>query len=279
MDATGMRRMGRFTLAFGWLEIALFLSSAALVVQLAPDAYRLWRELPREGLQVFTSLIVRNVHGRCEEVKYLVYYPEGYLSKRPWPLLLYLHGSGQRGSDLNQLFGWGLPALIAKGKRVPMLVVSPQCRENRWWKSQMLLKLLDHVERRLPIDRDRIYVCGESMGGNGTWALSAAAPERFAAAVPVCGWGRFEDAERLRDLPIWTFHGGKDDVVPIEKNQDMVDAVRKEGGHIRFTVFPELGHGITEEVFCEDLFTWLSQQRRRSSADKQVSNRKWLENR
>jgi predicted esterase len=272
MKAIRTQHLGRTLFSVGWLDVALFALTATLIAQAFPKARRLWREFPREGQQVFSSVRIRNQYGFPEEVKFLVSYPDGYFSKRPWPMLLYLHGAGQRGNDLNQLFGWGLPALMAKGKRPPMVVVSPQCRKNRGWDSEMLLQLLDHVERRLAVDRDRIYVCGESMGGNGTWDLSAAAPDRFAAAVPVCGWGQFEDAEQLTKLPIWAFHGGRDDVVPIAKNHDTVEAVREKGGHVRFTVFPELGHSITDEVFCDDLFAWLSRQLRGAAADEQMSH-------
>jgi predicted peptidase len=254
-----------FGIRWNWPEICLLSAMAALVVQVFPDGSRLWPEWPREGQQVFARAELSNVYGQREKVDYLIYYPQGYFKGDRWPLLIYLHGSGQRGHDLNQVLSWGLPLLIEKGLSLPIMVVSPQCRANRGWDSNLLLSLTDHLEQRFAIDRDRIYVCGESMGGYGTWALTAAAPDRFAAAVPICGGGKVENADRLTKLPIWSFHGGQDNVVPIAKNQKMVEAVRENGGDVRFTIFSDQGHGITEAVFSRgDLFTWLLAQQRRN---------------
>jgi predicted peptidase len=243
---------------FGWLEACLLLSVTTLFAQLLPDVLRVYREWPRPGPQTPYSAELTDAQGDQWSVQYFVYFPEGYCAERPVPLLLYLHGSGQRGDDLNQVLRWGLPQLIGSGLTMPMMVVSPQCRAKVTWDSRQLLVFLDHLQQRYAIDPDRIYVSGESMGGYGTWELIGAAPERFAAAVPVCGGGHVEQEDRMAKLPIWAFHGAKDNVVPIEQSQRMVDAVRAAGGDARLTVFPGAGHGISELVFArQDLYAWL----------------------
>jgi predicted peptidase len=144
-----------------------------------------------------------------------------------------------------------------------MIVISPQCRIGTQWNSTQLLALLDYLEQRFAVDPDRIYVSGQSMGGYGTWALVATAPERFAAAVPVCGGGRVDDAKRLVNLPIWAFHGAKDDVIPLRASQEMIDAIKAHGGNSQLTVYPDKGHGICDLTFSrDDLYQWLLAQHR-----------------
>ncbi len=171
--------------------------------------------------------------------------------------------AGSRGDDIKQVLRWGLPQQIGWGLRVPMIVVSPQCRSDLGWDSHQLLVLLDHLQEQLAIDPKRIYVTGESMGGNGTWNLCAAAPERFAAAVPICGGGDIQTAPLLARLPIWAFHGARDQVVSPERSKRMVDVIQAAGGSARLTIYPEEGHGVSKRVFTrDDLYAWLLDQKR-----------------
>ena len=151
------------------------------------------------------------------KLDYLVYLPPDYDSKASWPLLVFLHGAGERGDDLELVKKHGPPKLIEEGKQFPFIVVSPQCPKDGWWTSKPLelTVLVDEIEAKYKVDKDRIYLTGLSMGGFGTWMLAGYTPERFAALVPICGGGDTLTARRLGNVPIWVFHGAKDPVVPL----------------------------------------------------------------
>jgi len=123
-------------------------------------------------------------------LNYLLYLPKNYDSKPAWPLVLFLHGAGERGDDLDLVKKHGPPKLVEAGKEFPFVLVSPQCPADHWWQPQELTALLDEIVEKQKIDKDRIYVTGLSMGGFGTWSLAAYSPKRFAAIVPVCGGSR-----------------------------------------------------------------------------------------
>jgi predicted peptidase len=193
----------------------------------------------------------------------LVYLPDGYCdSDARWPLVLFLHGVGECGEDLEIVKKQGLPRVLEEGNPLPFLVVSPQARSHGW-NPEVLLTLLDQIEERYRVDRDRIYVTGLSMGGFGTWALAAADPGRFAAAVPICGGGDPAWAGRLKDLPLWVVHGAQDDTVPIGQSEEMVRALRAVGGNVEFTVYPEAGHDCWTQTYDDPkLYGWLLRHRR-----------------
>lgn len=194
---------------------------------------------------------------------YLLYLPKDYAEKPSWPLLLFLHGAGERGSDLERVKLHGPPKLIASGKEFPFIVVSPQCPSDRWWKPDDLLVLLDEIGEKYKVDKDRVYVTGLSMGGFGTWGLAASAPNRFAAIVPICGGGDPSTARRLSRLPIWVFHGAKDPVVKLSSSEKMVEAIKEAGGNAKFTIYPEAGHDSWTEAYNDpELFKWLLEQKR-----------------
>jgi predicted peptidase len=245
-----------------WLEIALIVSSITLFAQLTPDMLRMWCEWPRPGKQTPGRATLITPAGNTQ-VQYLVYLPKDYSRRKRSPLLLFLHGAGERGNDVELVKQYGLAALIDKGKHLPLIVVSPQCRLNTGWESVQLLALLDHIEQKFSVDHDRIYLSGFSMGGFGTWNLAAAAPERFAAAVPICGGGNVNQADQLVKLPIWAFHGRHDSVIPLNATTEMVEAIRAKGGNPRLTIYDDQNHGIGELAFSsEELFKWILQQRR-----------------
>ena len=199
------------------------------------------------------------------EVRYLLYLPQGYEqdTSQRWPLLLFLHGSGESGNNLEQLKKHGPPKLIAQGRQYPFIVVSPQADRSGGWSSQDVYDLLQDCKHRYRVDPDRVYLTGLSMGGFGTWDLALKHPEEFAAIVPICGGGDTTDAWKLRNIPIWCFHGGKDSTVPIIRSRQMVRAVERYNPSVKFTVYPEAGHDSWTVTYSNDsLYTWLLAQRR-----------------
>src|ERR1700685_2957590 len=192
------------------------------------------------GKQVATRLDVQ-VHVTLD---YLLYLPADYDKQDKWPLVLFLHGAGERGSHLDAVKRHGPPKLIEKGKQFPFIVVSPQCPSGHWWNNELvpLTTLLDDVSAKYKVDPDRVYVTGLSMGGYGTWALAAYAPNRFAAIVPVCGGGEIMLTRSIRHVPVWAFHGGKDPIVPVKRSQDLVEALKKAGADAKLTVYPDALH-------------------------------------
>jgi len=203
------------------------------------------------------------------KLPYLLYLPEDYAGGgEDWPLILFLHGAGERGDDLEKDKKHGPPKLIAKaGRRFPFVIASPQCPQAGWWSSDVQVAALDallsDLVSRYRIDEKRVYLTGLSMGGFGTWRLASLYPERFAAIAPICGGGEPEMAERIGKLPTWVFHGAKDGTVPVGKSEVMVEALRKAGNEVRFTVYPEAGHDSWTETYDNpDLYDWFLQHRR-----------------
>jgi predicted peptidase len=193
------------------------------------------------------------------KLNYLLYLPEGYdsdTSKR-WPLMLFLHGAGESGNDLSKVKLHGPPKIVESKKDFPFIVVSPQS-PGRGWNPDTLNALLDDLVKNHRVDPDRVYLTGLSMGGFGTWALAAAHPERFAAIAPICGGGNPRDAGKIKDLPIWVFHGAKDPTVPLRSSQAMVDALKEANApEVKFTIYPDAGHDSwTESYNNPDLYKW-----------------------
>jgi predicted peptidase len=206
--------------------------------------------------QMFEKVITKTV-----SLKYLLYVPKGYGEKKSqkWPVMLFLHGAGERGGDLNLVKKHGPPKLIDQGKEFPFIVVSPQCPLNSWWPEQVdaLVALLDDIESKYAVDRDREYLTGLSMGGFGTWALATRYPERFAALAPICGGGDRYLVSRLKNVPVWVFHGARDPVVPLQSSTDMVDALKRAGGDVQLTVYPEAQHDSWTETYDNPkLYEW-----------------------
>jgi predicted peptidase len=199
---------------------------------------------------------------------YLLYLPDDYEQQDAWPLLLFLHGAGERGDDLELVKKHGPPKLIAGGKQFPFIVVSPQCSRGGWWSSKPLelMALVDEIAAKYKVDESRIYVTGLSMGGFGTWMLAAYAPERFAAIVPICGGGEVLTTRVLRSMPTWVFHGAKDPVVPLKRSEDMVTALQRSNKQVKFTVYPDALHDSWTAAYDDpELYAWLLEQKRESA--------------
>lgn len=244
---------------------------------------RIWRCLVA-GMALGAALLIGAVRSSAAEVQktgpekqqpqkldrtirvtldYLLYLPTDYAQKDSWPLLLFLHGAGERGENLDQVTFHGPPKLIAAGKDFPFIVVSPQCPKDRRWEPFELSALLDEIVEKHKVDRERIYVTGLSMGGFGTWSLAAFSPDRFAALVPICGGGDPMFARRISHVAVWVFHGAKDPTVPLERSEKMVEALKRAKGNVKFTVYPEAGHDSWTDAYNDpELHKWLLQQKR-----------------
>lgn len=204
---------------------------------------------------------LRKQLGMEETYPYLTDLPADYDAdpNKKWPLILFLHGLGDGPHVRNN----GLARLMGEGKQLPAIVITPECPVHGWWKSVVLSHLLDDLATKYRIDPDRIYLTGLSMGGFGTWSLALYSPERFAAIAPICGGGDPPDAARLRNMPIWAFHGDADEIVPVTMTLDMVAAVRKAGGHPHLTIYPGVNHVSWDRAYGTDaLYTWLLAQKR-----------------
>ncbi len=208
-------------------------------------------------------------HNFQKEVKltltanYLLYLPKDYNENdKKFPLVLFLHGMGERGTDIEKVKTHGLPKLISEGKEFPFIVVSPQCPDEYFWNDNLLLALLDEVEENYRVDNNRIYVTGLSMGGHGTWTLALAQPDRFAAIAPVCGWSHPVEFQKIANKPIWIFHGAKDFVVPVSASEQMAEKLKSVGGsNIKLTIYPEANHDSWTETYNnEELYKWFLEQ-------------------
>ncbi|MBK1877658.1 serine hydrolase [Pelagicoccus mobilis] len=190
----------------------------------------------------------------------LVYLPEGYSeSDQSWPVLLFLHGGGESGRNLESVKRHGPPALREAGEDLPFLLVAPQNPDSRgFWKEDDLVQLLDFVEDRYRVDTDKVYLTGMSRGAYGAWRLAAENSERFAAMAVVCGAAPAPYAGWLGDLPIWVFHGEADPVIPVDESLRMVKAIEAEGGNVRLTTYPGVDHDAwTQTYLNKELYAWL----------------------
>jgi predicted peptidase len=214
------------------------------------------KEIPmrRADGELHTSIPIR--------LAYRAYLPD-LPAARP-PLILFLHGAGARRGGLDAVASLGLPRSLEGGGQVPFAVVAPQCPENLDW--SMILPALDafveEVVTRFDADRDRVYLTGLSMGGFGVWALASAYPQRFAAVAPICGGGRplLDFPERLRrmvDVPVWAFHGERDEEIPVAESVKVAEALRGYGGDVRLTLYPDAGHDAWTRTYEDPaLYAW-----------------------
>ena len=223
---------------------------------------------PQPGSQVPDSLLLKPVDGLGNpEIRYLLFLPNSYRPEGElFPLLLFLHGAGERGKHLDVVKKHGPPKIVETNREFPFIVASPQCPSNQRWSASELIQLVDHLTTTYRVDANRLYVTGLSMGGYGTWSLCMAYPERFAAAVPICGGGKTGDAHKLQSLPLWVFHGANDRIVNIQQSQEMVRAIEAAGGNVKFTIYSDGEHDSWTDTYNNPaVYDWLLQQKRKSS--------------
>ena len=271
------------SLALGGLVLACARRGPAVVVAVlvAPAALAAQR--------VETGFLDRTVTVAGTPHRYQVYVPSGYAAApaQRWPVILFLHGGGERGSDGLLQTAVGLPAAIRGGSaRYPAIVVMPQVPADSLWlgtPAQVGMAALDQTLAEFRTDPDRVYLTGLSLGGNGTWNLAYHFPERFAAIVPICGFVTVRSqlrasraivpadsgdafaaiARRLRRVPTWIVHGEIDPVVPVAESRRAADALRAAGGNVRYTELIGGGHNVWDATYASPQFQeWLFAQRR-----------------
>jgi len=200
------------------------------------------------------------------EMQYLLYLPDGYESdsEAEFPLLLFLHGGGSSGDDIEMLKRSGLAGKIEEGKSFPFMVLSPQNPHSRkFWNETALITLLDKIQKEYRVDPSRVWVAGLSRGGYGAWRMAIQYPERFAALVAVCGETPDHYARWLGDMPIWVFHGEDDRTISIKESDEMVAALKKNGNPVRYTRYPDTGHNAWDQAFSDpELYKWLLAQKK-----------------
>jgi predicted peptidase len=214
------------------------------------------------------------VAGTKHALDYLLFLPAGHGRDpaRRWPLVLFLHGSGERGGDPALLLRHGIPRHVERHPGFPFVAVSPQCPGGTSWEWQMetLPLLLDHAVGTYRADPARVYLTGISMGGAGAWTLGVLRPEAFAAVVPICGYGPrslgFPRRVRaLRDVPVWAFHGARDRVVPPRESEVLVEELEEAGGNACLTIYPDADHDSWTRTYADPaLYAWLLAQARQA---------------
>jgi predicted peptidase len=238
------------------------LASATVFAQNDPD-------ISMQKREHFEKTITQQV-----ALNYLLFLPEGYEAggAKKWPLMLFLHGAGERGTNVARVAVHGPPKVVKTKKDFPFILVSPQCPEGRAWRDDELLALLDDVTAKHNVDASRVYLTGLSMGGYGSWSLGTKYPERFAAVAPICGGGEQiavllanrEKKASLKSMGVWAFHGAKDPVVPLEESQRMTNALMRAGcKDVKLTVYPEAGHDSWTQAYNEpEIWNWFLAHRR-----------------
>jgi len=211
------------------------------------------------------------------EHKYVLFVPHDYKKDTPTPTILFLHGAGEtkpkegaktKGTPKMPVeVGLG-PAIKKREKTFPFLTIIPQAPRFGWGAgsegAKMALGILEQVEKEFSVDPKRIYLTGLSMGGMGTWSLAMAMPDKWAAIVPICGRGDTRTAEKIKDMPIWAFHGDADMSVNVSGSRDMIAAVKKAGGNPKYTEYPGVGHNSWDKAYgTDELCEWLLKQKKK----------------
>lgn len=258
------------------LTITLFLMSC-LLNQNVVRAEEEKETKPKPGTQVaqrlsfeinLSNLEIASAEESAELKKahylYWAFLPADYeeSSDKTWPILIFLHGMGERGQNLDIVTKHGPPRLLLEEKYrniCPFIVISPQCEKTEVWSVKKLDKFLDEIEKKFKVDKSRVYLTGLSMGGFASWNWAMLRPDRFAAVVPICGGGDVSKATQLVDIPIWAFHGADDSVVKLDASVKMLNAIKEAGGKkVDLTVYPGVNHDSWTETYNNmELYDWL----------------------
>ena len=206
------------------------------------------------------------VHDK-EQLNYLLFLPRGYSESQKYPLIFFLHGAGERGSDPEMLKLHGIPKIAEGNPDFGFIAVAPQCPLGKWWTQvdpALFKGLLDSVVAAHSVDTDRMYLTGISMGGYGTWHFASAYPDTFAAVVPICGGGDPDKVCALKDTPVWVFHGARDNVVLPRESIKMVDALKECGStRVKFTLYSSADHDSWTRTYNSPrLYEWMLEHKR-----------------
>jgi predicted peptidase len=219
------------------------------------------------GVSVDDFLARDDTNAKGVKMSYRLFVPKNYDAKKKYPLVVFLHGSGERGADNkaqivrdNGILQWLSPANQAK---YPCLLMAPQCTAGDWdaAKRTQIREIIGKLQKEYNLDAQRFYVTGLSLGGGGTWFTIIDNPTFFAAAVPMSGWGNPGAAAKVKDVPVWNFHAADDNVVKVDGSRKMIEALEKAGGKPKYTEYPTGGHGIWSRAYGTDgLLAWLFAQ-------------------
>jgi predicted peptidase len=207
----------------------------------------------------------QNLNPRDVQYHYLPYLPKDYNTDtlKKWPLIIYLHGGSDRGTDLKKLYASGIPDQIYRGREFPFIIISPQCPQFiRWSTDNWFENFYKEITTKYRIDKNKIYVTGFSLGGDGTWYLAAKYPDIFAAIAPMSGFTSHTDyldnnVDKLIYMPIWAFHGKIDNVVPFEETERIIKKLERKNKDLKFSIEPEVGHWIHWLVYPkQELYDW-----------------------
>jgi predicted peptidase len=202
--------------------------------------------------------------GNHSEVQYLLYLPADYYQNtgKQYPILLFLHGGGETGTDIEKVKTHGPPRLINEGHNFPFIVLSPQNpREQGFWDESILMGLLDKIENTHRIDPARVYLSGMSRGAYGAWRLAMSYPEKFACLIAICGVAPAYYSRWLGNMPVWVFHGDDDPVIPVSESDEVVKLMKERGQNIRYTRYSGTGHDAWTPAFeTEELYHWMLEQ-------------------
>lgn len=212
------------------------------------------------------GFLAKTVAADGKDIKYVVYIPANYDPKTATPTIIFLNGRGECGTDGWKQVAVGLGrSILLDVNRWPFIVIFPQKQiptDNWEDEDAMVMAVLEQTRREYSVDTSRIYLTGLSQGGHGTWAIAARHPDLFAAIAPICGWGDQSIARKLAKMPIWVFHGEKDEVVSVERSRDMEKYLQEIGGSCKLTIYPGVGHGSWDPAYAEpDLPKWFLQHR------------------
>lgn len=247
-------------------------ASLGIVAVLGFLGLSLANQKPTETSRHTVQTLPREVAAKTDNLneQFWLYLPKRYekaSKEKPLPLIIYLHGSSRRGRNVEEVKANGLAPLMDKKEDFEFVVASPQALAKyawqRCWKPDDLVLLLDHLLANYHIDPKRVYLTGLSMGGYGTWAAIGKHADRFAAAAPICGGGDPAWAESIGRLPVWAFHGDADGVVPIERSEEMVAAIKKAKGNAKLTSYPGVGHDSYTRTYANpELYQWFLKHER-----------------
>ncbi len=240
---------------------------AGLILPLLVTASASAEGAPKTG---FFDFVFKDSDGK--EHKYVIFVPHDYNPARTvtWPLILFLHGRGESEGGAKAPVEVGIgPAIKKMGeKEFPFFVLFPQCAKapNNWSAdgkdAERALKMLAEVQRTYQIDAKRIYLSGLSMGGGGTWSLAVKHPDKWAAIVPLCGRGDPKQADKIKHLPCWCFHGDQDQAVKVDQSREMIDALKAAGGKPKYDEYKGVGHNCWDRAYTtKELYDWLLMQR------------------
>jgi predicted peptidase len=214
-----------------------------------------------------TGFLDKVFQGSDGEAKYVVFIPHDYNGSKAYPLILFLHGAGETGSDGEKQVKVGLgPAIKKREKAFEFIAVFPQSQKRNWRANsedgKRALAILDEVQKTYKVDGKRVYLTGLSLGGFGTWSMATAEPQRWAAIVPICGGGNTKDATKIKDIPCWCFHGDADKAVKVEMSRAMIKALKDAGASPRYDEYPGVGHNSWDRAYATpELYEWLLQQK------------------